>query len=242
MIFSGISGLRSPPALKEHRSLAPVDGSGVTVTRWSSPAGKAQAGGDWCEVFSISEDVLAVTVGDVSGHGESVADAAAFMRSATVRAFRQTRDPAEILSIVNTAAYEWADGVIVTAIAGVLDRRRRTFTFANAGHPPPIIVGDAGDKFLAHLPADLPLGIFSTHRAADYVIAFPSHALIALYTDGITEHERDPVKGEHELARACRLVHAGGFENAALFIAELVLLKERGHDDAAVLAVRIEPA
>ena len=44
-------------------------------------AGGAQASGDWCEVIAISEQAVALTVGDVSGHGEAVAGTMAAMRA-----------------------------------------------------------------------------------------------------------------------------------------------------------------
>ncbi len=51
----------------------------VRATVWNSPAGDAQAGGDWCDVISVADDIIAVTIGDVAGHGEPVAHAARIM-------------------------------------------------------------------------------------------------------------------------------------------------------------------
>jgi serine phosphatase RsbU (regulator of sigma subunit) len=213
-------------------------GMSTDVSSWYSPAGNARAGGDWCDAVALSADAVALTIGDVAGHGESVAATAASMRAAIVTALLANHDPASILGIANDLAYTHEE-MIVTAIVGILDRRRGTLTFANAGHPPPVMAFAAGHAVLAKSPADLPLGIFATHQAADYVIALPRHALIALYTDGVTEHDRDPIAGEADLARACQRVYDDDGANAAQRIAQLTLLDTRGTDDAAVLAVRI---
>jgi serine phosphatase RsbU (regulator of sigma subunit) len=188
------------------------------VSCWNSPADNARAGGDWSTAFAISAHEVAVTIGDVAGHGEPVAASAASMRATIVEALIAHHDPARILAIANDLAFAH-EGVIVTAVVGILDRRAGTFTFANAGHPPPVLVSDAGHAFLTSSPADLPLGIFPTHQAADYVIAVPPNALIVLCTDGITEHARDPIAGELEFARACDVAYADDGADTARQIA-----------------------
>jgi serine phosphatase RsbU (regulator of sigma subunit) len=214
----------------------------TVVTWWSAPAGGAPSGGDWCDFHRISDDRIALTVGDVMGHGKSASATMECMRSAIAKAALESADPAAILSLANTLAYERAGGVIVTAIVAILDRRQQTFTFASAGHPPPLLVLADGHVFLSQWSGDLPLGIFSLHRAAEYVIALPPDALIALYTDGVTEHQHDALRGEEELARTCRLVHADPDRHAARAIAEHFFRDGRGDDDAAILAVRTQPA
>jgi serine phosphatase RsbU (regulator of sigma subunit) len=211
------------------------------ASRWNSPSGYARVGGDWCDIVSVSDDVLALTIGDVSGHGEPASETMELLRAVVVEAVRETRIPSQILAKANSLAYARADGLIATAIVAFLDRRRRTFTFANAGHPAPLLVTGTGPAFLTKSPGDLPLGIFPWHRSAAYVIPLPADALITLYTDGVIEHKRDLIHGELELARACRRVHERMESDAARSIAERVFRNGRGTDDAAVVAVRTAP-
>jgi serine phosphatase RsbU (regulator of sigma subunit) len=152
--------------------------------------------------------------------------------------------PSDVLAVLNeiACAYEDGAGVIATAIVAILDRRFGTLAFANAGHPPPLVLTDGGHAFLHQPPADVPLGIFPGYVAADYVIALPAGALIVLYTDGITEHQRDPVRGEADLVAAARIVHGLPELNAARAIARRVFRTNRGSDDAAALAFRTLPA
>jgi serine phosphatase RsbU (regulator of sigma subunit) len=207
------------------------------VDLWSSPADGALRGGDWCEAFALSNDSVALTIGDVCGHGEAAADTMEAMRTGVFLAIHESRTPSQVLFDANAIAYAHGRG-IVTAISAILDRRRRTLTFANAGHPPPLVMTGDGHGFLAHVVGDLPLGIFPKHRSADCVIAIPDDALIVFYTDGITEHDRDIFRGEEELIEACRSVYDLPIEDAARAIARKILRKGRGRDDAAVLAVR----
>jgi serine phosphatase RsbU (regulator of sigma subunit) len=205
------------------------------------PADGARRGGDWCDTFPISDEAVALTIGDVSGHGELVAETMETLRSAVFLAMRDTADPSKVLSIANTVAYSRGDGVIVTAIVAILNRRLRTLTFANAGHPAPFIMTAAAHGFLGRMIGDLPLGIVPNHCAADYVVALPADVQIVLYTDGVTEHNRDVLLGTRELVDACRAVYDYPVPNAACAIAWRVFQKVRGHDDAAVAVLRELP-
>jgi len=210
------------------------------ISAWMSPAGGAEAGGDWCEVVAVSEDIIALTVGDVAGHGSAVQHMMASVRDALVGAISVTHAPAGVLEIANATAVRFFEGsgVIVTAIVAFLNHRTHTLTFANAGHPPPLMMTGDRAAYLSQRPADLPLGIYRHHRAADYVVALPLDAIVLFYTDGVTEHDRDPVRGEIELAEAARLTYDRPAGDVAEAVANHVLNGTRGDDDAAILALR----
>ncbi len=208
------------------------------ISVFRSSAFGARAGGDWCEAVPLSEHAVGLTVGDVSGHGTAVAGTMEAMRASVLLALRATRVPSEILSAANKVAAAWDGGTIVTAVVAILDYSRNTFAFANAGHPPPLLLTRDRHAFLEHPPADLPLGIIPRHCAADYVLTLPPDPLLILYTDGITEHARDPLRGEAELVAAARRVYDRRVQNPARTIARLVLKRTRGNDDAAAMALR----
>jgi serine phosphatase RsbU (regulator of sigma subunit) len=212
------------------------------VTIWSGPSGRAQAGGDWSAALDLPDGAIALTIGDVSGHGAPVAGAMAAARAAVLGAAGESRVPSNVLAAVNNLACSYGDaGTMVTSIFAVLDRRRGTLSFANAGHPPPLVLTATSHAFLHQAPADLPLGVFRNYRAADYVIALPVDSLVLLYTDGITEHRRDPVGGELELVEAARAVYHRPELNAARAIARRVFMTSRGEDDAAAIGIRTLP-
>jgi serine phosphatase RsbU (regulator of sigma subunit) len=211
----------------------------VHVTAWNSPAGGAVAGGDWCEVLRTSEDEIAFTIGDVSGHGESVSDKMESMRASVLHAIHHVRVPSEVLAVANSVAFHGYDNLIVTGIVAVYNQRLQTLTFANAGHPPPLLLVGDRHAFLEHPPADLPLGIFPHFVAANYVIALPRDVLLVFYTDGIIEHDRKPLQGETEIAQAALSAYDLPGHDAAGVIAEGVFKNGRGHDDAAVMALRL---
>jgi serine phosphatase RsbU (regulator of sigma subunit) len=212
------------------------------VATYVSPAGGVPVGGDWCEVLPLSDRVLALTIGDVAGHGEASSPLMTVVRAAVLAAIRNGHVPSDALAIANTVVCEQGGGVMVTGVVALFDRLLQTLTFANAGHPPPLLVARAGHAFIGHPEADLPLGVFGTFRAFDHQYTLAPDSLAVLYTDGITEHDRDPIAGESELIEAARFAHARPKLNAAYAIARHVLATKRGDDDAATLALRTMPA
>jgi serine phosphatase RsbU (regulator of sigma subunit) len=217
-------------------------GLATEVSQWKSAAGTCQSRGDWCDVVDISDDAFALTVGDVSGHGAAVLTTMRRIRSWTLKGIRQRRAPADILGSVNAFVDGRFGDTLATAIVAILNRRQRTLTYANAGHPPPLLLTHTTHFVLKHPLGDLALGVVANHRSSDHVVPLESGGLLIAYTSGITARARDLVRGEAELLDAGRAAHEKSVREAARFIAGRVLGGVRGTDDAAILAVRIGPA
>jgi serine phosphatase RsbU (regulator of sigma subunit) len=209
---------------------------------WTSPADGALLGGDWSDIIPISENVIALSIGDVSGHGAAVADTMLAMRASVLDAIRHGIDPAAILATANVLACTLGDESIVTAVVAFYDSSTSTLTFANAGHPPPLLLTRDRSRYLMRRRANLPLGVFRRYRASICSFVLPPDALLVLYTDGITEHDRDPIAGEAELIDAAGFAFAHPDLDAARIVAGHILSKIRGHDDAAVMVLRTAPA
>ena len=70
------------------------------------------------------------------------------MRNA-LRAYAFTNDPpADVLGRLNRLVDGLDDGGLATAAFGVLDIAARTFRWAGAGHPPPLVIGPDGARLL----------------------------------------------------------------------------------------------
>ena len=55
---------------------------GVRLNTRIMPAALAAQGGDWCEAFVVSRDVIALSIGDVCGHGAEKSTAMVALRQA----------------------------------------------------------------------------------------------------------------------------------------------------------------
>ena len=121
-------------------------------------------------------------------------------RQAIVAAALQESDPARVLERANSTIL-LQEGVMVTAICGFIDPATREIVYATAGHPPPILAHAV--EAPSTLPSEgLPLGIFPDSRYRTFTAQATASDVLVLYTDGVIEYERDPVRGVARLLEA----------------------------------------
>ncbi len=211
--------------------------NGLEISSRIIPAAGAPRGGDWCDVFAVDDDVLALSIGDVCGHGVEKFDAMVAMRQAIRDAVLRKLDPAQTLSQVNMFLNEFDPGEIITAIVGLIDTRRRSIVYANAGHPPPIVAGPSGASFVASAEPDVPLGIEPHFTPAIHELSLPASTLIVFYTDGVTGSTRDSLQGDAQLCAAAKFARDFPELPTAATI-EAMTIAAGNFDDVAILTVR----
>jgi hypothetical protein len=157
------------------------------------PADGPGAGGDFYDVFALEAGQLAVIVGDVSGHGREALPHTALIRF-TVRAYLEAGlDPGKALQTAGTVLERQLGGSFATVLAAVYHPRARTLTYAAAGHPPPLVLGepDASGAASAIAPVTVcsapPLGAGWRTGTRQSVVAVPGPARLCFHTDGVTE-------------------------------------------------------
>jgi phosphoserine phosphatase RsbU/P len=170
---------------------------GFTVSGLSIPVGAV--GGDWYDFIPMDKGRWGLVLADVSGKGT----AAALLMSATRGILRSLAEaactPGEVLAKLNRLLVEdFPAGRFVTMVYAVLDPLKRTLTFANAGHPRPLLMTDRSARFLdveRGIPLGLGLGEFS-----EVEVNLPVGSCLVFYSDGITEAENQRDE-EYGLAR-----------------------------------------
>lgn len=147
-----------------------------------------QVGGDLYDFIPLSEDVLAIVIGDVSDKG---VPAAIFMAQthALIRAeARQNRSPRETLERVNRYLLEMnASGLFVTVLYGILNRATREFQYARAGHELPVLRQADGTVWTPPQREGAPLGIFDFVLLDEETLMLKPGTTMLLLTDGVTE-------------------------------------------------------
>ncbi|TNM64321.1 GAF domain-containing protein [Streptomyces sp. NP160] len=229
--------------------LAPLPrGLDVEVAARYLPAGQRDhVGGDWHDAVPLDGGRLALVVGDVAGHD---VEAAAVMgrASGALRSFLLAVDglPSRALTAADDAFWRLDVPAPATVVAGVLTPPgrggSRSWRWANAGHPPPLLVSPGGrTRVLARRP-ELLLGVDpSTHRT-DHVVAVPPGSVLLLHSDGLVERrDRDLDEGTAALAALLGPLaadHAGAPLEELLDALLAAALPGRPADDVVVLAVR----
>jgi serine phosphatase RsbU (regulator of sigma subunit) len=211
--------------------------NGVQVSSRLIPAAGAARGGDWCEAFPASPDVIAFSIGVVCGRGVEKYEAMVAMRQAIRDAALRGLDPAQTLIHASHALRSYDPQETASAIYGLLDTRRRSMAFANAGHPPPLMLGPCGTLFLEYSEADLPLGIDPDSVPNVHIVNAPAATLFVFYTDGISESGRDAVQGAIKIRAAATFAYDFAELPTATTI-EALMLTESTFDDVAILTAR----
>jgi len=202
------------------------------------PARGAAQGGDWCETFPIGADVVALSIGDVCGHGAEAFQAMFWTRQALRDASAAGLDPAQTLAAVDCAILSEQPELYVTAIFGLLDTRSHTLVFGNAGHPPPLMAGISGERFLDFGDGDLLLGVKAAATRTVHVVKVPAETLLVLYTDGVVEYRRDTIGAQKRLREAATVAHYHSRLPAAQVIEGQMFLNGSNADDASILTAR----
>ena len=142
-------------------------------------------GGDFYDVFAISEGVWGFAIGDVCGKGVDAAALTALARH-TVRAAAQDRpSPSAVLTALNRAVLaESRTGQFLTAIFGRIEGRR--LTMACGGHPPPVLLAADGTMKGLECTGTL-LGVLDDPQVSDTSVSLEPGDTLLLYTDGLTE-------------------------------------------------------
>ncbi|HLY03873.1 MAG TPA: SpoIIE family protein phosphatase [Candidatus Cybelea sp.] len=211
--------------------------AGATLTAIYRPAAsEVQVGGDWYDAFEIDDHRVLLTVGDVTGHGLEASIVMGKIRHAINVVALYENNPARILDAAESILLRRYPGAVATAFAAVFDTRTRTICYANAGHPYPFL--RRHDGTIQELEAEgLPLGLRSVGAPAPpKTVRLHDAALLAFYTDGLTEATRDPLAGETLLREAIASDAIFFVESPAQFI-ETYCLRRQAPDDVAILVL-----
>jgi serine phosphatase RsbU (regulator of sigma subunit)/anti-sigma regulatory factor (Ser/Thr protein kinase) len=205
---------------------------------------EAEVGGDWYDAFTLPDGRIAVSVGDVAGHGLEAAVIMGEVRQAIRTAAVAAESSASILDYVNRIILLRQSLGMVTAIFAIYDPVASTLAYASAGHPPPVLVLRNG--VVRALPTgSLPLGCDDALASREWTFTVPAGAHVLFYTDGLIENERDLIGGERRLFDAVRGVVLGdqAMDDPASAITQRVFCGGSNRDDAAVLLLsRSAPA
>jgi anti-sigma regulatory factor (Ser/Thr protein kinase) len=224
-----------PEQLPEHE-LVHFDAAYIPATE------EAIVGGDWYDAFTLPDGRIALSIGDVAGHGLRAAIVMGEVRQAfRAAAALNPTSPSVVLERANTIVNMRQSPIMVTAIFGIIDPATATITYAAAGHPSPVLALPC--MMVERLPTGgIPLGIADSIDATDWSFTIPPGAYLAFYTDGLIEHSKDVVEGEEQLVAAMRAEIIDRSTTPALSLMRRVFGQSKNSDDAAALFVATSDA
>jgi sigma-B regulation protein RsbU (phosphoserine phosphatase) len=162
-----------------------------------------EIGGDYFDYLKqprtggAGDDLLAVAVADIAGHGVDSALLMATARTAMRDRFNAPGDLNEIVGDLNRALLDDFSTTdrFMTLFALQVDRHKRELRWVRAGHDPALVYHPDGDRFEELGGEGLPLGISDDWPiAVGCTTRLPHGSIIAVGTDGVWESRN--VRGE----------------------------------------------
>ncbi len=195
-------------ALELQRAILPLhDGPfelpGLRAVVRYLPASSGRVGGDWYITAEMPTGQVLVAIGDVAGHGLAAAAGMARLRGALAGLAITGAPPERLVGWLNDLVRHVAPEHTASVAAGYFDPGSRALCWAQAGHPPPLLVRGAGAA-----PLDPPDGILLGAGEAAYTACTvqlrPADVLL-LYSDGLIERrDRSLDDGLATLASSAR--------------------------------------
>jgi phosphoserine phosphatase RsbU/P len=175
-------------------SFALPEESALRFHHFFSPS--SAVGGDFFQVFQISDSVAGVLICDVMGHGVRAALVAMILRAFVEDLSAYANEPAKFLQELNRAISHILKhthlSIFVSALYVITDIARGELRYANAGHPTPLCVhrtGSAAPLPLSKSKPDSVLGIFDDAEYHSVSAQLCTGDILLLFTDGLFEVE-----------------------------------------------------
>jgi len=161
-------------------------------TLYRAASMEARVGGDFYDVFRISEDRIGIVLGDVSGKGLSAAVHVAATKYAIRSRTYEQDSPARTMEQVNETLFRETEiEGFITIFLGVMDRTTRTLTYANCGHEPIMFWSAAEGKAFLLGPTGPIVGAVSGIHCEEESLSLNFGDELLLATDGLFEIKCD---------------------------------------------------
>jgi serine phosphatase RsbU (regulator of sigma subunit) len=203
--------------------------------RYLPASADSRVGGDWYITAEMPAGRVLIAIGDVGGHGLPAAAGMARLRGAMAGLAITGSPPGQLLGWMNDLVHHVAPEHTASVMAGYFHPASRTLTWAQAGHPPPVLVRGAKAT-----PLDVPTGILLGAAMEAYQTAtlrLLRDDLLILYSDGLIERRDRPL--DEGLAKLCAAVCGVADPERAIAAALHALGATAPEDDTCVVALRV---
>jgi sigma-B regulation protein RsbU (phosphoserine phosphatase) len=201
-----------------------------------------EVGGDFYDYLPLEGTRVGLAVGDVSGHGVPAALMMASLSGTLRSEAMRERDPGRLLHRLNARACETMEpGHFLSLFYGIIDPDSRTIAYANAGHPPPLIV-EPGGKVIQLTTGGLLLGVDARARYRSDEATLSPGSIVVLFSDGLVEGHRDELEfGEERIIELVRRNGTGRADEIHHRIVESARAFVDGElqDDVTLIVIRV---
>lgn len=185
-------------ALMLQRSLLaeqlPRDQRFLIATSYRPAGERLEVGGDWYDAFTVSQDTIALVVGDVVGRGLEAATAMGQLRSAVRALASAQQGPASLLESLDRFVEPLERAQSATVAYAEIALHSGQLRFASAGHPPSLLLEDGGRARFLWDAQSPPVGAnLRRLPRLEAQLTLRPDARLLLYTDGLVERRGEPL-------------------------------------------------
>ncbi len=156
----------------------------LSVTGCNFPC--LSVGGDYFDVFPLSENRTAFLIADVSGKGLGAALLTTMLQG-VLSGMTLGTDPARLFNHLNRFLCDHAEvGRYATMFFGILDDQG-ALEYINAGHPSPILIRRGGSAEDAFTEGSFPVGLVPEAQYTTACVRLEVGDTLVLFSDGVTE-------------------------------------------------------
>ncbi|MEJ3653040.1 SpoIIE family protein phosphatase [Actinomycetes bacterium KLBMP 9759] len=170
---------------------------GMEVAAYYHPANDEEIGGDFYDLFPLSDRTWGFFLGDVSGKGAKAAVVTSLARYTLRAAAVYDAEPASVLDNLNTVLhheFHGSDPRFCTVIYGNVETASAdprgegcAITLASGGHPPALHLRADGTVRALDTPGGVLVGALPDARFTTVEVRLVPGDTLLLYTDGLTE-------------------------------------------------------
>ena len=220
------------------------DVKGLLLSVFSQPA--QIVGGDYFDFFEHENERFGFAIGDVMGKGMPASLLRANLQASLRILVSEHTSPDKVMDRLNgLLVHNIRLTKFVTLFLAQYDRSRRSLTFCNAGHNPPLLLRNENDDAIWLKPTGAAVGLIENSKFDSATVRLHPGDLLVFYTDGVTETHNieDEEFGDEGLLRIVRENHlAAPAELVRLIREELKLFggDKRPEDDTTLMVMRAE--
>lgn len=222
-------------------------GSLDLASHYLPSATSALIGGDWYDALELPDGSTLLSAGDLTGHGITATSGMAMLLGAVRGMAVAGVGPGALMGHLNQLLDAAAQPALGSALCCRYDPRGMTLTWAQAGHPAPLLFRDGAGQTLQP-PEGVLLGVTTGAAYEQRSEQLRPGDVLVLHTDGLAPRstQLDPSGGDEEsltgtgrlLALAPRLTAARTAQECVRAVVEEFGDRER-EDDACVLVARV---
>jgi hypothetical protein len=194
-------------------------------------------GGDWYDALELPDGQTLLSVGGLTGHGVTVTSGMAMLLGALRGMAVTGTRPDELMGWLNQLTETSVQPSLGSAVCCRYDPRSRTLTWAQAGHPAPLLFRDGVGRALTP-PEGVLLGATPGATYGQAEESLRAGDLLLLHTDGLVPHRSGAAAANRLLDLAPRLAEAASAQDCVRTVFEEFAAYERA-DEACVLVARI---